>query len=92
MFTFRVDDSGKSRYDMILGRYILTELGLNLKFCNHFIEGYVKPFKVSKAPIVYLGKYESTVFEIGKTTPEEFFVNTYADGVYELEQVGDYTK
>ena len=26
------DDSAEGRYDIILGRYILTELGLNLKF------------------------------------------------------------
>ena len=30
-WNFHVDDSDKGRYDMILGRYLSTELGLNLK-------------------------------------------------------------
>ena len=45
MWNFRVDDSSKSRYDMILGRDILTALGLNLKFFYHFIESYYGNFK-----------------------------------------------
>ena len=31
MWTFHVDDSDKSRYDMILGKHPLTVLGLNLE-------------------------------------------------------------
>ena len=34
---FHVDDSTKCIYDMILERYILIELSLNLKFCDHII-------------------------------------------------------
>ena len=30
-WNFHVDDSTKGRYNMILGRYLLTTLGLNLK-------------------------------------------------------------
>ena len=33
-----VDDSDKGRYDMILVRDILTELGLYLKFSEHVIK------------------------------------------------------
>ena len=43
---------------MILGRDILTELGLNLKFFDHVIEAYERPFKGSMAPIFYFGTYE----------------------------------
>ena len=32
MWNCHVDDSANGRYDMILGRDLLTELGLNLKF------------------------------------------------------------
>ena len=35
---FHVDDSANVRYDIILGRNILTEIGLNLKFSDHVIE------------------------------------------------------
>ena len=31
MWNFHVDDSSKGRYNMILGRDLLTSLGLNLK-------------------------------------------------------------
>ena len=44
-----VDDSTKGRYDMILGRYILTALGLILKLSNHIIEADDWPFKGSTA-------------------------------------------
>ena len=40
-WNFHVDDSAKGRYDMILSRYLLTELGLNLKFSEHVIKEYV---------------------------------------------------
>ena len=33
-----VIDSAKGEYDMILGRDILTELGLNIKLSDHVIE------------------------------------------------------
>ena len=33
-----VDDSAKGRYYMILSRYLLTELGFNLKLSEHIIE------------------------------------------------------
>ena len=36
---FHVDDSTESRYNMILGRYLLTKLGLYLKFSEHVIIG-----------------------------------------------------
>ena len=51
---FHVNDSAKGRYDMILGRDILTELGLNLKFFDHVIEAYERPFRGSMAPIFIL--------------------------------------
>ena len=40
MWNFHVDDSSKGRYEMILGRDLLTALGLNLKWYDHFIEAY----------------------------------------------------
>ena len=52
-----VYDSTKCIYDMILGRYILTELWLILKFSEHIIESYYVPFKGSTAYMVDLGKY-----------------------------------
>ena len=47
-----VDDSARCRYNMILVRYLLTELGLNLKFSEHVIEADYGPFIGSTAPMV----------------------------------------
>ena len=37
-WNFRVDDSAKGTYDIILGRDIFIELGLNPNFSEHVIE------------------------------------------------------
>ena len=51
------DDSAKSIYDIILGRYLLTELKLNLNISEHVIKSDDGPFIVSTAPMVDLGAY-----------------------------------
>ena len=53
-----VDDSAKVKYYIILGRYLLTSLGLNLKLYDHGIEADGGHFKLSAAPMVVLGMYE----------------------------------
>ena len=40
-----LDDSAKERHDLILGRDLLTELGLNLKFSDNIIKASDGPFK-----------------------------------------------
>ena len=42
---------------MILGQYLITELGLNLKFYEHIIKADDGPFNKSKTPMVDLGPY-----------------------------------
>ena len=64
---------------MILGIYILTALGLSKKRYYHIIEVYDVPFKGSTATMVDLGKYEFKYLETGKITPEESFMNDYAE-------------
>ena len=54
-----VDDSVKGRYDMILGRDILTSLVLNLKLSNNVIEAYRGPSKGFTALMVDLGTYKT---------------------------------
>ena len=77
MWNFHVDDSVKGIYDMILGRDILTSLGLNLKFSYHVIEAGDGTFKGSTSPMVYLGEYEFKDLETGKITPEGLFMKAY---------------
>ena len=49
--------SAKGRYDMIIGKYLFTELGVSLKFSDHIIESNDGPFKGSTTPMVDLGPY-----------------------------------
>ena len=67
---YHVDDSAKGRYDVILGRYLLTALGLNLKLYDLVIEADDRYFKSSTVLMVDLGKYEFKYLNTGKITPE----------------------
>ena len=55
MWKFLVDDSAKEVSGMILGQYILTKLGLNVKLSEYVIKSDDGTFKGSKTPIVDLG-------------------------------------
>ena len=55
---------------MILGRYLLTQLGLILKFSDHIIESDDGPFEGSTAPMVDLSTYEFKDLNTGEITPE----------------------
>ena len=56
-FKCHVDRSTNSRYNMILGRYLLTDLGLDHKFSENIIIGCGGPFKGCSAPMVDLSTY-----------------------------------
>ena len=78
-----MDEYAKDRYDMILGRYLLIELVLNIKFSEHFIKVDNETFHGSTTPMVDLGTYTFKDLNTGKSTPEEFFTNAYVNVVYE---------
>ena len=77
-----VDYSAKVRYNMILGRYLLRELGFNLNFSKHAIEGGDRPLKGSTPPMVDLGPYKFKDLIAGKITPGESFINAYVEEVF----------
>ena len=68
-----VDDSAKVRYDMILGIYLLTYLGLSLQYSERVIKEDDGPFKGSTAPMVDLGTYIFKYLNIGEIKPKYFF-------------------
>ena len=68
---YYVYESSKGRYDMILGRYLLTESGLNLKFSEHVIKADDGHFKGSKTTMVDLSTYILKYLSTGNITPEE---------------------
>ena len=65
-----VDDSDKYRYDMILGRDILTVLGLNLKHSEQFIKANDGPLKGPSKPMIDLGKYKFKYSNTWKLKPK----------------------
>ena len=70
MWNFHVDASTKGRSGIILGRYLLTSLRLNLKLFEHVIEADDGPLKWSSSPMVDLGTYEFINLNAWKITPE----------------------
>ena len=54
---FHVDDSTKGRNDIILGQYLLTELGLNLKLSEHVTKSGDGTFKGYTTHMVYLSMH-----------------------------------
>ena len=55
---------------MILGKDLLIELGLNLKFSEHVIEADDGPFNRFTIPMVDLGTYIFKYLNTGNITPE----------------------
>ena len=68
---------------MILGRDVLTELGLNIKLSEHVIKADDEPFNGYTPPMVDLVMYIFKYLNIGKIIPEESFTNAYVAEVYE---------
>ena len=92
MWEFCVDDSSKVRYNMILGRDILTELGLNLKLSEHAIKADDGTFKGYTTPMIDLVICVFKYLNTGKRTPKESFTNANTREVYESEHVHTTTK
>ena len=74
-----VHDYAKVIYDVILGRYQLTALGLNLKFFCNVIKADGGTFKWSTAPMADQGAYSYKDLNTGNITPEESFMNARAE-------------
>ena len=69
MWNFHVDYlQGNHRYDMILGRDILSELKIDLCFSDNTIKGNLGTCKGSKSPIKDGLKINSTFHPIGLNT------------------------
>ena len=76
---FHVDDSSKGWYDIILRRYLLTELELNLELSDHIIKADDRNFKESTTHMVDLGMYAFKGLNTEKITSKEQFTNAYVE-------------
>ena len=70
---------------MILGRYSLTVLGLDLKFSGNIILGVDRPFKGCSALMVDVSTYYFKPLTDNKVKPEELFINAYVKKCLESE-------
>ena len=59
-------ESAKGRHNMILGRYLWSEQGLNFKSSDHVIKGDYGHFKGYTIPMVDFGMYDFKIFNSGK--------------------------
>ena len=57
MRTCHVDDSAKGRYNMILGRNLLTTLGLDIKFSDRVIVGVERLYEGCSVSMVDVSNY-----------------------------------
>ena len=64
---------------MILGRDLLTELGLDLKFSGNVIHGGEGPYKGCSAPTVDVNNDDFTNLTAKTVKPEEYFINAYVN-------------
>ena len=92
MWNFHVENSTKSRYGMILDRYLLILLRLDLKVSYCVINGSDGPFERCRAPMVNSGMHLFKILNKSKITPEEYFKISCVEGLYELEHLCNSTK
>ena len=64
---------------MVLGRYILTALGLDLMFSKQVIIGGDGPYKGCLAPMSDISEYDSKSLTYKSIKVEEPFINLYVD-------------
>ena len=61
MWKCHLDESTTNRYDMILGRDLLTTLGLDLAFFENVIHGGQGPYKGCSSPMVDVNNYDFNI-------------------------------
>ena len=77
---------------MILGRDMFTASVSNQKLSEHIIKADVGPLKELILPVVDFSTYKFKDLNTGEVTPEESFMNSYVDKIYESERVCASTK
>ena len=74
-----MDEFTNGRYYMILGRYLLTALVLDLKFSDNVIIGGKGPYEGCSALMVDLINYDFTSITDKTVKQDESYINLYVD-------------
>ena len=78
-----VYDSAKGRYNMIMGRDLLTTLGLDPKFSDFIVVGVKWLYEVFSAPTVDVRKFYYESLTNKNVKQEESFLDLYVDECFE---------
>ena len=70
---------------MILGRYLLTSRGLDLKLSDNILIGGAGPYEGCSSPMVDLSNYEFKSLTDKIVKPEGPFINSYVDECLKYE-------
>ena len=88
-----VDESTTGRYGMIIGRDLLTKLGIHLKFSTNAIECDKGPYQGCKTTMVKLYAYDFKPTNINMRIFLEYSrLNAYVNECHELEPISTETK
>ena len=88
-----VDNSTEFRYDMILGKELLTDLVLDLNISKHAITGGGRPHGICMAPVVDMSKFNYDSLNLKDNVKlEESFSDAYVEEVLKYENVRSSTK
>ena len=79
MWKCHIYESTTDSYSMILCRYLLTALGLYLKFPENIIIGGEGPYEECLASIVEVINYKFKYLTYKIVKPEESFINLYVN-------------
>ena len=74
-----IDNYTSNRYDMILGRYLLTTLGLDLKFDENIVINVAVPYEGCLSPMVDISNCEFKPLTYKIVKLEEYFINMYVN-------------
>ena len=85
MWKCHIYESTTGRYDMILGRDLITALGLDLKFSENIVTGGKGPYERCSEPMVDVRNYDFKYLTDKIVKPEESFINSYIDKCLESE-------
>ena len=70
---------------MILCRYLLTALGLDIKFSSCIIVGGEVPYERGSAPMVDVSNFYCAPLTDKIIKPDEYFLNMYVDECFGSE-------
>ena len=74
-----MDNSDEGKYGMILGRGIITTLGLDIKFSEHVLIRGAGPYEGCLAPMVDVNNYDFKHLTDKMVKPEESLINFYVE-------------